>query len=537
MNSKSKKILAAILCCTVVLGGAGATVFATSGKEPEVAEEALALATEEAPALATEEGDAALVKDETVYVLTGADGNVEKVIVSDWINASGNDIYSQENSEKELPVSLSVSYTLDGKSISPSDLAGKSGKVTIRFDYENHQFETVEIDGKQEKIYVPFTMLTGMLLDNNKFTNVSVSNGRLINDGDHTIVAGLAFPGLKSNLNVDKEKLELPDYVEVSADVENFEMLGTFTVATNEVFRSLDSEKLNSVDELSSSLDELTVAMDQLMDGSSALYDGLSTLLDKSGELAGGINQLADGTAQLSTGAGTLDDGAASLSDGAGSLANGLGQLTANNAALTAGSRQIFDSLLNMANAQLGEGGLSVPTLTIDNYGEVLNGVIASLDSESGAASVSALKAQLDSYNTFYTGLKEYTAGVSSAKDGADALNAGAGQLKEGTAALKTGMNELYTGVLKLKDGAPALIDGVTKLRDGAMQLSNGLKEFNDRGVQKLVDAVDGDLGSLFTRLKATVDVSKNYKSFSGISEETNGQVKFIYRTDSVKEK
>lgn len=678
MNSKTKKILAAILCCTVLLGGAGVTAFATSsGKEQEV--------TEEKPALAAKEDDAELVKDETVYVFTKADGNMEKIIVSDWMKASGNDTYYQENIEKELPVSLSISYTLDGKSISPSDLAGKSGRVTIRFDYQNNQFETVEIDGKQEKIYVPFTMLTGMLLDNDKFTNVSVSNGKLINDGDHTIVAGIAFPGLKSNLNVDEEKLELPDYVEVSADVEGFEMLNTLTVATNEAFRSLDSEKFNSVDELIDSLDELTSAMDQLMDGSSELYDGLSTLLDKSGELTDGINQLSGGAAQLSTGADSLDDGAASLSDGASSLANGLGQLTANNAALTAGSRQIFDSLLNMANTQLGEAGLSVPTLTIDNYGEVLNGVIASLDpenvagqaqavalsqvteavlaqkdtvvagvtaavreqvslqvtvavrenvkaqvlaaqgmtkedyaagiaaglitpqqqtqmeaaidaqmqseavkamidqntdaqmqsqeiqdtisakteeqlqllidqnmnsaqvqeqitkaleqAESGAASVSALKAQLDSYNTFYTGLKEYTAGVSSAKDGADALNAGAGQLKEGTASLKTGMNQLYSGVLTLKNGAPALVEGVTKLRDGAMSLSDGLKEFNEQGIQKLVEAVDGDLGSLLTRLKATVEVSKNYKSFSGISDEMSGQVKFIYRTDSVKER
>lgn len=678
MNSKTKKILAAILCCTVLLGGAGVTAFATSsGKEQEV--------TEEKPALAVKEDDAELVKDETVYVFTKADGNMEKIIVSDWMKASGNDTYYQENIEKELPVSLSISYTLDGKSISPSDLAGKSGRVTIRFDYQNNQFETVEIDGKQEKIYVPFTMLTGMLLDNDKFTNVSVSNGKLINDGDHTIVAGIAFPGLKSNLNVDKEKLELPDYVEVSADVEGFEMLNTLTVATNEVFSSLDSEKFNSVDELIDSLDELTSAMDQLMDGSLELYDGLSTLLDKSGELTDGINQLSGGAAQLSTGADSLDDGAASLSDGASSLANGLGQLTANNAALTAGSRQIFDSLLNMANTQLGEAGLSVPTLTIDNYGEVLNGVITSLDpenvagqaravalgkvteavlaqkdtvvagvtaavreqvslqvtaavrenvkaqvlaaqgmtkedyaagiaaglitpqqqaqmetaidaqmqseavkamidqntdaqmqsqeiqdtisskteeqihllidqnmnsaqvqeqitkaleqAESGAASVSALKAQLDSYNTFYTGLKEYTAGVSSAKDGADALNAGAGQLKEGTASLKTGMNQLYSGVLTLKNGAPALVEGVTKLRDGAMSLSDGLKEFNEQGIQKLVEAVDGDLGSLLTRLKATVEVSKNYKSFSGISDEMSGQVKFIYRTDSVKER
>ena len=116
-------------------------------------------------------------------------------------------------------------------------------------------------------------------------------------------------------------------------------------------------------------------------------------------------------------------------------------------------------------------------------------------------------------------------------------LNAGAGQLKSGTSELSSGMNELYEGILTLKDGAPALIDGITQLRDGAMQLSDGLKEFDEKGIQKLVDAVDGDMESLFTRLRATADVSKDYNSFSGLSDDMAGQVKFIYRTEAVKTK
>ena len=95
-------------------------------------------------------------------------------------------------------------------------------------------------------------------------------------------------------------------------------------------------------------------------------------------------------------------------------------------------------------------------------------------------------------------------------------------------------MNTLYSGIHELNSGAPALEGGVTELCDGAMQLSDGLKEFNEKGVQKLIDAVDGDLGALVTRVKATVEVSKSYKSFSGLSEDMDGQVKFIYRTDAI---
>lgn len=755
MKNKLAKPLSIVLCGTLLLGsvGAGVVYALNSDKQEEKETEKISIMKEE------ETAD--LTKDETVYVLTGADGTVNKIIVSDWIknsvnsnsfsdkseltnienvkgdetytmngdnmrvwDAQGNDIYYQGNIEKELPVNLSVSYQLDGKKISAEELAGKSGKVTIRFDYTNNQYEMVEIDGKQEKMNVPFAMLTGMLLDNDVFTNVEVSNGKLLNDGDRTVIAGIAFPGLQSNLNLDKDKLEIPDYVEITADVKNFEMANTVTIAMNDIFSNLNTDELDSMDDLNDSLDEMTDAMDQLIDGSSDLYDGLCTLLDKSGELISGINQLSDGALKLKNGAGDLKKGAAELSDGANALsdgtsslvdgakelvngaktlAGGLETLTENNDTLNGGAKQVFGSLLSMANKQLVAAGLSVPKLTIENYAEVLNDVIASLDetnvvaqaqeiarqtvtaqvnaqkdtikaavaakiqeevtaqvteavranvesqvlaamnmtkeqyeagieagvitadqqaqiavainaqmeseavkatisanvaaqmqsddiqamitakteeqipllieqnmnspevqaqitaaleqAKSGAAAISALKEQLDSYNQFYIGLSQYTAGVVSAKDGADQLYIGASQLrdganqvndgsqqlkdganrlKDGTAELYAGMSELYDGIFTLKDGAPALLDGVTQLRDGAMQLSDGLKEFNEKGIQKLVDAVDGDISGLITRIKSTVDVSNDYKSFSGISDDMDGQVKFIYRTDAI---
>lgn len=374
MKRKWIKPLSLVLCGALIIGGTGSVAFALNSdkKEEPITEQSVF----------TSEENADIVKDETVYVLAGADGSVQKIIVSDWIknavgstiisdkseltdvenvkgeesytmngdnmrvwDAKGNDIYCQGNIEKELPVGLSVSYKLDGKTISPTELAGKSGKVTIRFDYQNKQFETVEIDGKQEKIYVPFAMLTGMLLDNDVFTDVEVSNGKLINDGDRIAVVGIALPGLQDNLNLDEDKLTIPDYVEITAQVKNFEMTNTVTIATNEIFNRLNTDKLNSIDDLTDSLDELNDAMEQLMDGSSQLYDGLCTLLDKSGELVDGIGKLASGAEQLKTGAGDLKTGAAALADGAQELSDGLGELTANNDTLNAGSKQVFAML------------------------------------------------------------------------------------------------------------------------------------------------------------------------------------------------
>lgn len=596
MKTKFKKIFSATLACLIIAGSISTAVFATvsvgdSETEKETESEAVDLSSE------TQEN---LVKDETVYVLASADGSVEKIIVSDWIKNSlgnktitdksdlndienvkgdetytlngdnmkvwdtdGNDIYYQGNISKELPVDLSVSYTLDGKSISPKDIAGKSGKVTIRFDYKNNQYETVQIDGENKKIYVPFAMVTGMILDNDIFGNIEISNGKLFNDGDRTFVVGLALPGMQNNLGIDAQKLEIPDYIEITADVKNFELSNTVTLAVNNIFTSLNTESLNSLDDLTAYADKLSDVVGSLADGSEKLYGGICTLLDKSDKLIVGINKLANG-------AGELKSGSAELCDGAKELADGLGKLTSSNKDLTAGSKQVFETLLSTAEKQLISAGINVPTMTIDNYSTVLDGVLQSLDTENaekqifekigmtkeqyetavkaglvsteiqssvtsalkqakdGYNSVLALREQLDSYDEYYKGILAYTDGVSQAKSGAD-------KLQSGSEKLNNGVIELYDGIIDLKDGTPTLVNGIKELKDGSSQLSDGLKQFNEQGVQKLVDVVDGDINRLLTGIKASADVSKDYKSFSGISDDMDGQVKFIYRTDSIK--
>ena len=727
MNKKVTKIIAICLCAALCLGGAG-VAFAQTGSKQESAQ----------PTAAQKAADLQqkISKDETVYVLAGADGSVQKIIVSDWLkneldsasltdksglsnienvkgdesysingdnmtvwDAQGNDIYYQGDIQKELPVGLTVRYTLNGKAVSPEQLKGQSGKVTIRFDYENRQYETVQINGQNQRIYVPFAMLTGMILDNDTFRNVTVTNGKLVNDGDRTVVVGLAFPGLQENLNLSRDQLSIPSSVEITADVTDFSLGMTVTLACNDLFSQLGDVDLGSLD-AAGSLNKLTDAMDQLLNGSSALYDGLTTLLDKSGELAAGVEELAQGAAAIKAGADSLDEGAAELKAGLADLSEGLNKLSANSAALNGGAEQVFNSLLETATAQIRAKGLTVPDLTIENYAEELNKLIKSLDettvyenalpqvtaavekqrplitqkvtaavrqeveakvtaavkteattaaqaqvaenvirtatrmtkkdydaavaagqipqatqdavnaaiqaqlsdpdvqkqinaaveaqmasetvkntikaqtdaqmqtekvqaaisqnvelqvkkaiaenmasdevqkqlqaASEGSKTLIALKASLDDYNAFYLGLLDYTAGVDEAAEGSDELYAGAGDLKDGTAELRAGAAKLYAGVLQLKDGTPALVSGVTQLKDGAMQLSEGLQQLNKEGIQKLTKLLQDDLGDLTARVKATIDVSKDYRSFSGISDDASGQVKFIYRTDEI---
>lgn len=658
MNIRKKQIAALGLALAVAGSAAGVGIYAANRPAaPQTAEEAPRV-MEAGP-----ETEKALRRDETVYVIANTDGSVRRIIVSDWIqnglaaaqveerselsqveavkgsatytlgqdnarvwDAQGQDLYYQGSIEKALPVDMTVTYQMDGQTVTPGQIAGKSGHVTIRFDYENRQYEMVEIDGTEEKIYVPFAMLTGLLLDSDRFTNVTVSNGKLFCDGSHTAVVGVAFPGLQEDLAMEKERLDIPDYVEIEADVKDFSLATAVTVASSGLFDQLDDETLEKLElgEITDGIGRMTDAMDQLMDGSSQLYDGLCTLLDSSQQLIDGVDRLCQG----------------------------LNELTAHNSQLNGGAKQVFESLIAAANSQLQTSGLTVPELTVDNYSQVLESLLQQLDGASayaesearkkieaavaaqqeqvsaaveqaveqqvaaqveqaveqqvwqqvlfaagltketydagiaagaipqkqqeqlqaalkaqmasetikglisqtkaakmesdeiralieqkteqtmaelveenlqseevqsqirsaaeqasaGAQSIRSLKEQLDSYQSFYQGLLAYTAGVAQARDGA----------------------------AQLQSSLPALTDGVTRLRDGSMELSDGLRQFREEGIQKLADALGGDLGQLSSRLKAIREAAQNYRSFSGDAEDMPSQVRFIYRMEAI---
>lgn len=574
MSKTAKRILAACLAVILVCGSAGATVLAMSIKNNNIVT-ASATATEDTKPAASEDESQKIAKDETIYVMANSDGSVNKIIVSDWIknklgadsindvsgvkdilnlkgdegytmgsdnakvwDAKGSDIYYQGSIEKDLPVGLKVSYKLDGKDVSADEIAGKSGKVTIRFDYENKQSQDVTIDGKQEKIYVPYVMLTGMLLDNDVFTNVNVTNGKIVNDGQRTAVIGLALPGLQEDLNLNKDVMEVPDYVEITADAKDFKFGMTATIATNEVFNKVDMSSVNSLGDLDSSVGALNAGMKELLDGSSSLYEGLDTLLKKSGQLVTGINSLEKGGLKLKTGAQGLAAGSTELEAGTKELSDGLAALNQSSASLQAGVKQLVDGSFAQVTAGLTSAGVPCPALTISNYTQILDGLLASPQlNESQKSAIRVQKGNLDSAAALYNGIVAYTNGVGKSATGAAKAEVGAVKVKSGSAELNAGMTELYAGILTLKNSTPALISGVTDLKNGSFQLSEGLKKFNSEGIQKLVSAVDGDVKGLITRAKATAEVSKSYKTFTGLDKDMDGEVRFIYRTDSIEAK
>ena len=215
MKTKRNRVLALVLCLTLVLGCAGIAYADNSGKQTTEAAEAPA---------ETELPPDTISDDEAVYVLTDAAGTVENIIVSDRIQeANGEESVTKTQEQKDLPVDVRFTYRLDGREIAPEELAGKSGRVEIRIDYTNNAWAVKEISGKEENLCVPFLTLSALLLDNEHFSNVTVENGKLVNDGTRTVVVGYALPGMGESLALPEElDLTIPDHVTVTADAKDF---------------------------------------------------------------------------------------------------------------------------------------------------------------------------------------------------------------------------------------------------------------------------------------------------------------------------
>ncbi len=366
------RIAAGVLTVAIAGTSYGAyTVCAEKGTKAEQTTEAKNSTEEDLKEVLSSkiaESDENVGKDETVYVITNNTGKAETVIVSDWLKnpegkdkledvsdlkdiknvkgnekftekdgkltweAKGNDIYYQGTTDKELPVDQTISYYMDGKKMSPDEIVGKSGKVTIRFDYKNNVKTTETVNGKEHSVYVPFTVLTGMVLDDS-FSNVEVSNGKVVSDGNNQIVVGVAMPGLSDSLKVDSsdfsEDVTIPEYIEVTADVKDFSLSMTMSVMMSTLTNGMDFDELFDLNTLDDAIQTMADSSSQLANGSKDLADGLDTLNGKMGEFAAGVQSLKAGVDKLGGGAGSLASGVNTLNTSAKSISDGIATLDA----------------------------------------------------------------------------------------------------------------------------------------------------------------------------------------------------------------
>lgn len=208
-------------------------------------------------------------KSETVYAKANADGTVTETTVEavlkardgatipdvaalrDIINKEGDEEYTtgadnaltwqnsgsaityEGKSDAALPVTTRVTYYLNGVETAPDDLAGQSGRVRIHFDYTNHTRETVTVDGQEYTVSVPFTAITAVILDGDKFSNIEADNGKVMELDGQTAVLGTAMPGLADGAQ------ELHDGVQEFSDKSGGDLSDDFGSGLRNVVRRL----------------------------------------------------------------------------------------------------------------------------------------------------------------------------------------------------------------------------------------------------------------------------------------------------------
>ena len=512
------RVVAGVLTIALVGTGIGATaVFAEKNSTAVTAEaDSTTGSSKDADDIADKLMDSVSLKDndadkdESVYLISDANGNVNKTIVVDHLKnkdkkdtledasnlsdienvkgkekftqsgdkltwqAGGKDIYYQGTATEEPPVTQKVTYYLDGKEISPEDLAGKSGKVKIRFDYTNTTSYTETVNGEKQTVSVPFAAVTGLVLGDG-FENIEVTNGKAEVSDSSSVVLGYALPGLKDSLGIKDGDLDgdvnIPEYMEMTADVENFSMPAAMTFVVNASdYVSTDGIDTSDLDDM---INDLKDASTQLQDGSKTLAEGTDTLSD-------GLSTLQSKLGTFASGVGTLQSGLKTYTDGVSTLSGGLNTLGNSTGALVSGADK-----LNSGAGQLASGSATLK-----------DGLKTYTD---GASQLNTGLNQLnDNTGSLATGVTSLNDGAKTLSDGINAANKGAAGVSAGAAQLKTSIDTAKTGADSLAAGAKQVDEGVGQLTQSLSDMPETIKTNINKSLEPLNEL---NVGTLFKTL------------------------------------
>ena len=512
------RVVAGVLTIALVGTGIGATaVFAEKNSTAVTAEaDSTTDSSKDADDIADKLMDSVSLKDndadkdESVYLISDANGNVNKTIVVDHLKnkdkkdtledasnlsdienvkgkekftqsgdkltwqAGGKDIYYQGTATEEPPVTQKVTYYLDGKEISPEDLAGKSGKVKIRFDYTNTTSYTETVNGEKQTVSVPFAAITGLVLGDG-FENIEVTNGKAEVSNSSSVVLGYALPGLKDSLGIKDGDLDgdvnIPEYMEMTADVENFSMPAAMTFVVN----ASDYVSTDGID--TSDLDDM---INDLKDASTQLQDGSKTLAEGTDTLADGLSTLQSKLGTFASGVGTLQSGLKTYTDGVSTLSGGLNTLGNSTGALVSGADK-----LNSGAGQLASGSATLK-----------DGLKTYTD---GASQLNTGLNQLnDNTGKLATGVTSLNDGAKTLSDGINAANKGAAGVSAGAAQLKTSIDTAKTGADSLAAGAKQVDEGVGQLTQSLSDMPETIKTNINKSLEPLNEL---NVGTLFKTL------------------------------------
>lgn len=499
-------------------------------------------------------------KDETVYVMQNPDGSIKNEIVSNWVHSdnginsinekldltniknvksdkkptikdgviswdmSDNDVYYQGNTTKTPPITMNISYKLDGKEITPANLAGKSGKVEIHIKYKNNQKSSAMINGKSRELYTPMLVATVCNLNTDIFTNVKCENAKIISDANNQVLMLLAVPGLKESLGSSYDSIkgatgiELLDEYTITCDAKEFKLSSIISAVTNDL--PLDNIKeAKNLDQLADAISVMKDVQDatlQLANGSTKLAEAMHTFSSKMNELETNYKTFSNGVNDLNKGSSDLNDGAIKLADGIAQYTKAIndmfntisiklpdaeGKLLSAKADASKGL-QIIGKDMVLASDQMAKIALNTQNVgaQIQSIQPIIMSIMQNpnIDPTTKAELVNSLKATMVNSGQALNGLAQelQTHGATLKEMGGvmqnmqkttekmtKDLDKEFSEMKKKLVDANYQLHEkselLNDGAKKVKDGVGALKDGTNKLKDGSDKLSSGIGQLN----------------------------------------------------------
>lgn len=571
----------------------------------------------------------AYTKEETVYSKLDANGNSYETVVSSHIknedgldtirdvsdllnientngyetfekdgttvvwNANGKDIYYKGETTKQLPISCNITYTLNGEEISKDDIVGKSGKVKITLQYTNNEKHTVNVNGRNVEMYTPFLVIAGTMIDNETNKNITISSGKMIDDGSKTIVVGVAFPGMKESLGIKKKGFEVPEKIEIEMDTTDFKLDTIASFVTPKIIESEeDLENLNKLDEVYSKVSKLQSASEEILQGAKSLKEGTEEYSNKKQEFNLAMKQVSEGMTnannsytQINDGINTLDKSGKAIGDGAEKISDGA-TLVSENLNLIAtkiGEAKLGSQKLEEGEEKISQGlstisqGLTMDAKTLQELQSLIDANNAMSAQETDPTKSAIFKNNAQTLAKFQKQISELQSGIGSVQAGMkeiqvgnENLTNGLTQLEEGTTTLaskteelKQGADTLYKGSLTLSNGTKKISQGsnqikqglntldtsttkltiadnqlteaTTTIKEGANSLYEGILKFNNEGIKPICNALGGDLKDVTKRINKLGELSLEYNNYTMLEEKEEGSVQFILLSDSIK--
>lgn len=386
-----------------------------------------------------ETSNSSVEKDETVYAFLNSDGSLKKATVSEWLHSEGGfdqiedesilsditnikgdevpevngnkliwnstneDIYYQGSTNKELPLSMEVSYYFDGNKVNPEDILGKSGALEVRIKIINNEEKTKVIKGRTKYISSLFPVAVITDLKTDTFKDIEAEDATIINESKNQILTFATVSGASQmlaesdidTLNDISDKLK--DEFVIKANVTDFEMPSILMAASS--MTDVDHEDMNSdkLNKLTDGVNSLKDATAEILDGTVKLHDANIELNDKMGEFQSSYAKFQDGINTAKNSQGDIVGGAKQINEGITqmkalmeSLTNQLGSLSMDeignlltSAGTTVSSLPETVNTLNSMKAQLEAAKTQLSTLSDTIY--------AQYTTEKNAANTTAL--------------------------------------------------------------------------------------------------------------------------------------------------